>query len=91
MPEQGNGRPGGRWPSTPDETRRLRRGMPEARRYTKCSQCKDLLWFDSWDPVPQAVQCSCGGTKLTETTIEGLSETPTRAEIAYMEGNGPPP
>lgn len=83
--------PPGAWRGTPGEQRRRRGFMPDARRYGKCSECGDLIWFDSWDVAPQAVRCSCNATLLTEGDITGPSTTPSQAEIDYMEGVGPEP
>jgi len=80
-----------KWRGSPEEQRRRRSFMPDARRYTKCSNCGDLLWFDSWDEAPQSVQCSCADTLLTEDTEEGAFTTPSQAEIDFMEGTGPQP
>lgn len=37
-----------------------------ARASTKCADCGDILYFDSIHPPPQAVQCPCNATRLTE-------------------------
>jgi len=52
-----------------------------ARAYTKCSNCNDVIWFRDTDKPPQAVQCTCGKTKLTETGEEGNYKSPTIEEI----------
>lgn len=52
-----------------------------ARAHTKCSACGDLLWFGDDEPVPQAVQCACAGTRLTEDGPEGNSTDLTQDEI----------
>jgi len=52
-----------------------------ARAYTKCSKCKDIIWFSETDKIPQAVQCLCNATKLTEDGPEGSYEELTQEEI----------
>jgi len=52
-----------------------------ARKYTKCKDCKDIMWFGSNDTAPQAVVCPCGSTKLTESGPEGNYEELTQEEI----------
>lgn len=55
-----------------------------ARAYTKCSECGDILWFDDNDVVPQAVQCPCGATLLTEEGPVGSFTDLTEEEIASL-------
>ncbi len=52
-----------------------------ARAYTKCAGCGDIMWFGDQDPIPQAVCCPCGATKLTEDGPEGNYTTLTQEEI----------
>ncbi len=52
-----------------------------ARAHTKCTDCKDIMWFQDNDPVPQSVLCPCGHTKLTEDGPSGAFTALTQKEI----------
>jgi len=55
-----------------------------ARAYTKCGTCGDIIWFDDSDIPPQAVQCPCTATKLTEDGPEGDFTELTQDEITAL-------
>ncbi len=55
-----------------------------AREHTKCTVCSDKLWFDNDSVAPQAVQCSCRTTTLTESGVTGSYEDLTNDEVGEI-------